>query len=78
MEEALKEKLKQIALTSGENLAKLGTETAVKLIEAIVEDTENKIDDAAFEFVHTSLLPKLYELIDTIDNISGNLEVTNV
>lgn len=73
MDENLKEELKQIALTGGEKLAKQGVETAVELIEAIVEDTKNTIDNAAFEFVHTALIPKLYEVLDKIDGVEGNI-----
>lgn len=74
MKEETKEKMKQIALTGGEQATKLGVETTIKLIEAYVEDTENKIDDKALEFVKTSLLPMLYEQVDKIDGIKGNLE----
>lgn len=74
MSDELKDTLKQIALTGGEKATKLGADTAIKLIEAIVKDTENTIDDKALEFVQATLLPKLYEIIDKIDGIKGNLE----
>lgn len=77
MGEELKDTLKQIALTGGEQATKLGADIAIKLIEAIVKDTENTIDDKAFEFVQVTLLPNLYELIDKIDGIKGNLEGAN-
>lgn len=77
MSEELKDTLKQIALTGGEKATKLGVDTAIKLVEAIVKDTENTIDDKAFEFVQVTLLPNLYELIDKIDGIKGNLEGAN-
>lgn len=77
MGEELKDTLKQIALTGGEQATKLGAGIAIKLIEAIVKDTENTIDDKAFEFVQVTLLPNLYELIDKIDGIKGNLEGAN-
>lgn len=73
----LKGTLKQIALTNGEKAAKLGVDTAIKLIEAIVKDTENTIDNAAFEFVQVTLLPKLYEVIDKIDGVEGNIGENN-
>ena len=74
MSEELKATLKQIALTGGEKATKVGVDTAIKLIEAIVKDTENTIDDKALEFVQVTLLPKLYELVDKIDGVEGNLE----
>ena len=74
MNETLKEKMKQIALTGGEQATKLGIETAIKLIEAFVEDTKNTIDDGALAYVKSSLLPMLYEQVDKIDGIEGNLE----
>lgn len=74
MNEELKTNLKQIALTGGEKATKLGVDTAIKLIEAVVEDTKNTIDDVAYEFVQVNLLPKLYEIIDKIDGIEGNIE----
>lgn len=77
MNEELKTNLKQIALTGGEKATKLGVDTAIKLIEAVVEDTKNTIDDAAYEFVQVTLLPKLYEIIDKIDGIEGNIESVN-
>ena len=77
MSEELKDTLKQIALTGGEKATKLGVDTAIKLIEAIVKDTENTVDDKALEFVQATLLPKLYELVDKIDGIEGNLEGSN-
>ena len=77
MSEELKDTLKQIALTGGEKATKLGADTAIKLIEAIVKDTENTIDDKALEFVQVTLLPKLYELIDKIDGVEGNIEGVN-
>lgn len=77
MNEELKTNLKQIALTGGEKATKLGVDTAIKLIEAVVEDTKNSMAEAAFEFVHTTLIPKLYEVIDKIDGVEGNLEGSN-
>lgn len=75
MNEETKTKMKQIALTGGEQATKLGVETTIKLIEAYVEDTENKIDDKALEFIKATLLPMLYEQIDKIDGVEGNLEI---
>lgn len=77
MSEELKDTLKQIALTGGEKATKLGADTAIKLIEAIVKDTENTIDDKALEFVQVTLLPKLYELVDKIDGVEGNIGEDN-
>lgn len=77
MSEKLKATLKQIALTGGEKATKVGADTAIKLVEAIVKDTENTIDDKALEFVQVTLLPKLYEIIDKIDGIEGNIEGVN-
>lgn len=74
MNEETKAKMKQIALTGGEQATKLGIETTIKLIEAYVEDTENKIDDGALAYIKSSLLPMLYEQVDKIDGIKGNLE----
>lgn len=58
--------LKEKGLEGVEDLTRVAIEEAFELIEAVVEATPNKIDDAAMGFVN-SAKPLLMSFVDKID-----------
>lgn len=66
MKEETKEQLKGLGLETLETISKEGVESLFKVIEIIVQDTDNKIDDMILPVLPV-IKAKLLELVEEIN-----------